>query len=325
MFMTRQEYLKNRFKRDFLQYSLLQEDSLSASKIVDKIMTIFDFTDIVEKLKAEIDVVCDKYFSFEILKNGDALVSNLPEALNIEVKDKVVEEYLDHLDSVLNEDLVNATLNRILQRVEQQSWRNGIIEMPIVVELLQSKIYAMALSYGNLKANVLDVDDLQVKYEAAKKNTLVERLQNSNIDDIIEYRNALREYVYARCMNNMYRKIKLFYERLVDNGIFGQLYQNFESLLRYAEELKASLPTLESNIDWDEEYNHLVPTEFYRRNVEDFTAEQAFHMVLLQFFAKNEEWMIENKMLVDNSVKIYTNCDVDLDKFMMQLFSFVIL
>ena len=325
MFMTRQEYLKNKFKRDFLQYSLLQEDSLSASKIVDKIMTIFDFTDIVEKLKAEIDVVCDKYFSFVILKNGDALVSNLPNELNFDVKDRAVEEYTDYLDTELNDDLIDNLLKSILQRIEQQAWRNGITEMPIVIELLQSKIYAMALSYGNLKANVLDVDDLQVKYEAAKKNTIIERLQNNNIDDIIEYRNALREYVYARCMNNMYRKVKLFYDRVADNDIFSQLKQNFESLLQYANELKASLLEFETNLDWDKEYNRLVPTEFYRRNVEDVTAEQAFHIVLLQFFAKNEEWMIENKMLVDNSVKIYTNWDVDLDKFMMQLFSFVIL
>lgn len=323
--MTKQEYLKNRFKRDFLQYSLLQEDSLSASKIVDKIMTVFDFTDIVEKLKAEIDVVCDKYFSFEILKSGDALVSNLPDELNFDVKDRAVEEYTDYLDTELNDNLNDNLLKSILQRVEQQAWRNGIIEMPIVVELLQSKIYAMALSYGNLKVNVLDVADLQVKYEAAKKNTIIEQLQNSNIDDIIEYRNALREYVYARCMNNMYRKVKLFYERVADNDIFSQLKQNVESLLQYAYDLKASLPKFEINLDWDKEYNRLVPTEFYRRNVEDVTAEQAFHMVLLQFFAKNEEWMIENKMLVDKSVKIYTNWDVDLDKFMMQLFSFVIL
>ena len=307
--MTKQEYLKNRFKRDFLQYSLLQEDSLLASKIVEKIMSIFDFIGVVEDLKSKIDIMCDKYFSFEILKDGDNLVSNLPEALNIEVKDKVVEEYLDHLDSVLNEDLVNATLNRILQRVEQQAWRNGITEMPIAIELLQSKIYAMALSYGNLKADVLDVDDLQVKYEAAKKNTIIERLQNSNIDDIIEYRNALREYVYARCMNNMYRKIKLFYDRVADNDIFSQLKQNFESLLQYANELKASLPEFETNPDWDREYNHLVPTEFYRRNVEDITAEQAFHMVLLQFFAKNEEWMIENGLLVDGELRVYVGRD----------------
>ncbi len=322
--MIKQEYLKNRFKRDFLQYSLLQEDSLSACQIVEKIVSVFEFVGIVDKLKPEIDVVCDKYFALGFLRDGGTLVSDLPIELNFDVKDRAVEEYSNYLDAVLNDDLIGNILNAILQRIEQQAWRNGIAEMPAVVEQLQSKIRAMALSYGDLTVDVLSVDELKQKYEAAKKNTLIERLQNSNIEDIVDYRSAMRVYVYARCMNNMYRKIKLFYERLADNGIFGQLYQNFESLLRYAEELKTSLPTLESNIDWDEEYNHLVPTEFYRRNVEDFTAEQAFHMVLLQFFARNEEWMIENKMLVDKDITIYTNQGVDLDEFMTQLLPFVI-
>ena len=35
--MDKKEYLKNRFKRDFLQYSLLQEDSLPAKEIAEKL------------------------------------------------------------------------------------------------------------------------------------------------------------------------------------------------------------------------------------------------------------------------------------------------
>ncbi len=35
--MDKKEYLTNRFKRDFLQYSLLQEDSLSAKEIAEKL------------------------------------------------------------------------------------------------------------------------------------------------------------------------------------------------------------------------------------------------------------------------------------------------
>ena len=101
----------------------------------------------------------------------------------------------------------------------------------------------------------------------------------------------------------------MFYDRVADNDIFPQLKQNFESLLQYAYELKASLPEFETNLDWDKEYNRLVPTEFYRRNVEDVTSEQAFHMVLLQFFAKNEEWMIENGLLVNGELNVYINQD----------------
>ena len=54
-------------------------------------------------------------------------------------------------------------------------------------------------------------------------------------------------------------------------------------------------------------YNRLVPTDFYFRNVENITAEQAFHMILLQFFAKNEEWMIENELLVNGALKVYVS------------------
>lgn len=48
-----------------------------------------------------------------------------------------------------------------------------------------------------------------------------------------------------------------------------------------------------------------MPIDFNFRNVEDITAEHAFHMILLQFFAKNEEWMIENELLVNGELKIY--------------------
>lgn len=303
--MTKQEYLKNRFKRDFLQYSLLQEDSLSASKIVDKVFVVFEFGSWIDELKAKIDELCDKYFAFEVLKNGEALVSELPKEFDIKMKDVVVDEYESYLDATLNVTLCETILKQILHRIEQQAWRNGIVEMPAVVDLLQSKIYDMALSYGGLSVDVPSEEDLLQKYEEARKNTLLEKLRNNNIEDIVEYRNMLRVYVHARCMNMMYRKMRLFYERVGESNVFGQLRNNFESLLQFAEELKSSLVEVDKNEDWDREYNKLVPIDFYRRNIEDITPEQAYHMVLLQFFAKNEEWMIENGLLVDEELEVY--------------------
>lgn len=77
--------------------------------------------------------------------------------------------------------------------------------------------------------------------------------------------------------------------------------------MKYAEELRASITDYEANEEWDKEYNRLVPTDFYYRNVENITAEHAFHMVLLQFFAKNEEWMIENELMVNGELKVYVS------------------
>ena len=41
--MDKKEYLKNRFKGDFLQYSLLQEGSLSAKEIAEKLWGIISY------------------------------------------------------------------------------------------------------------------------------------------------------------------------------------------------------------------------------------------------------------------------------------------
>lgn len=67
----------------------------------------------------------------------------------------------------------------------------------------------------------------------------------------------------------------------------------------YAQELKSSIVVCEANDEWDKEYNRLVPTDLYYHNVENITTEHAFHMIHLQLFAKNEEWMINNGLLVN--------------------------
>ena len=83
---------------------------------------------------------------------------------------------------------------------------------------------------------------------------------------------------------------------------FERLQSNFNDLSQYAQELKSSIADCETNEEWDKEYNRLVATDFYYCNVENITAEHAFHMILLQFFAKNEEWMIENELLVNGEL-----------------------
>ncbi len=80
---------------------------------------------------------------------------------------------------------------------------------------------------------------------------------------------------------------------------------NFEGLAEYAQELKNSLVDNVANEERDKEYNRLVPTDFYYRNVENITPKHAFHMVLLQFFAKNEDWMVDNDLLVNGGLKVY--------------------
>ena len=179
--------------------------------------------------------------------------------------------------------------------------------MQEAIKLLVERVSNASTSYGNLYTAPISENDILEKFNKAKENTLIERIQGNNIDDIIEYRSALVEYVRVSCENLLYAKLKEIYISLANDGSFERLRSNFNGLSEYAEELKSSIVDCEANEEWDKEYNRLVPTDFYYRNVENITAEQAFHMVLLQFFAKNEEWMVENKLLVNGELNVYTS------------------
>lgn len=118
------------------------------------------------------------------------------------------------------------------------------------------------------------------------------------------------EYVRVSCENMLYAKLKEVYSNIANNATFERLLSNFNCLLEYAQELKSSIVVCEANDEWDKEYNRLLPTDFYYRNVENITAEHAFHMILLQFFAKNEEWMTNNGLLVNGELKVYASFKV---------------
>ena len=179
--------------------------------------------------------------------------------------------------------------------------------MQEAIKLLVERLNNSSRSYGNLYTAPISENDILEKFNKAKENTLLERIQGNNIDDIIEYRSALVEYVRVSCENMLYAKLKEVYGCIANYATFEHLHSNFNGLLQYAQELKSSIVDCESNEEWDKEYNRLVPTDFYYCNVENITAEHAFHMILLQFFAKNEEWMIENELLVNGELQVYTS------------------
>lgn len=129
------------------------------------------------------------------------------------------------------------------------------------------------------------------------------------------------EYVRVSCENMLYAKPKEIYGCIAIDATFERLHSNFNGLSQYAQELKSSIVDCEANDEWDKEYNCLVPTDFYYRNVENITAEHAFHMILLQFFAKNEEWMIENELLVYGELVVYIQSYPSINKFFDMLCS----
>ena len=119
----------------------------------------------------------------------------------------------------------------------------------------------------------------------------------------------------------LYAKLKEVYGCIANDATFERLHSNFNDLSQYAQELKSSIVNCEANAEWDKEYNRLVPTDFYYRNVENITAEHAFLMILLQFFAKNEEWMVDNGLLVNGELKVYVGSRYTLVNNLLEVLS----
>lgn len=316
--MDKKEYLKNRFKRDFLQYSLLQEDSLPAKEIAEKLYGVIDLNWLICQGKQEIESLCNKHLSFEKVKVKGKLSKELSHELGYDLKDKIIAEYQNYLDSHSTDEITTAIISKIERSVELQTWSNGIVNMQEAIKLLVERVKNSSRSYGNLYTAPISENDLLEKFNKAKENTLLERIQGNNIDDIIEYRSALMEYVCVSCENMLNAKLKEVYGCIANNDTFERLHSIFNGLSQYAQELKSSIVDCESNEEWDKEYNRLVPTDFYYRNVENITAEHAFHMILLQFFAKNEEWMIDNELLVNGELKIYIR-NISIDDVLIQI------
>ncbi len=322
--MDKKEYLQNRFKRDLLQYSLLQEDSLSAKEIAEKLYGVIDLNWLITQGKQEIESLCNKHFSFEKVFVDGKLSNELPQELGYDLKDRIIAEYKDYLDSRSTAEIANTVIPKIERSVELQTWSNGIVNMREAIKLLVERLNNTSKSYGNLYIAPISENDLLEKFNKAKETTLLERIQGNNKDDIIEYRSALMEYVRVSCENMLYAKLKEVYSSIANHDTFERLQSNFNSLSEYARELKSSIVNVDPNEDWDKEYNHLVPTDFYYRNVENITAEHAFHMVLLQFFARNEEWMIENGLLVNGELKVYIGDCANTHKLLSMIEDFLI-
>ena len=285
---------------------------MSAPEIAEKIYAVVDLTWFTAQGKQVIDALVQNYLSFEVLKEDGELSNELPQELSYDVKDKVLAVFAEYLNACPVEKIVGEFVSDVEKCVERQAWANGIVNMQEAVNSVKERFAKASRSFANLAAEPVAEDDLLEKYNKAKENTLLERIQGNNINDIIEYRSALVDYVRVSCENMLYAKLQELYERVADNGLFAHLQSNFCHLAQVAQDVKSSIVDCEANKDWDKEYDHMVPTDFFARNVEDITPEQAFHMILLQMFAKNEEWMVANGLLVDGELKVYVGNQINM-------------
>lgn len=317
--MTKNEYILNRFKADFLKYSLMQEDSLLGKEIADKVYDVSDLEWFFEDAMQELVRLGEKHLSFDKVMVDGKLANELPEDLDYGVKDQIKAEFEAFLDKFPVDQKAAELVAQMERQLELQTWANGVCCMSDAINMLLVRISVATDSYRSLASAPVDEADLLEKYKAAKENTLMERVRGNNIDDIAEYRGALVDYVKVSCKNMLYDKMKTVLKTVASSPVFETLRQNFDDLVEYSRELKASIVSCGKNPDWDKEYDKMIPTDFFFRNLAEVTPEQAFQMSLLNMFAANEEWMVEKGMLVDGKLKVYTGAAVENVKNLLSL------
>lgn len=310
--MEKKEYLELRFKKDFLQYSLLQEDSWSAEDIADKLMASVNLTGYYQQMANKISDLCEQYLSFDKLRVADGLTNQLPDEFRLEIKDRIIADYECFLTKQPIEDQVGECMEILHRQIERLAWRHGIGAMTEALERVISCFKEKQEDLSTFAVSRVDLNTLRERYEDARKISILERIQGNNIDDITAYYDLLQEYVRDYCERLLQKRLSDIYGDLAGSEMLERLRQHFAVLAEQAVRMRTALPELPDCPDWDKEYNRLVPTDFYERNVEEITAEQAFHIVLLQFFAKNEDWMVENGLLVNGEICMFVQIGYDI-------------
>ncbi len=293
--MNKQEYLDTLIKRDFITFVVLRKPLLTSDEVSLKLKQEIDINRLYRKMKDAIRPVCDRYLSLSLLTDNEGkIVNELPEWLSPSLVRTIADEFSN---IIAGEYSASNFITPIIDRVERLVWLQGIDDMADNLRRFLADVKKMAEDYAAIPANTPDEYDLQQKYEAARRITLREHLLNNNSEDIIVFRSALLEYVTNICETIIYRTLAKLYEDIAGNHELNGLIGRLENIYREAEAERETLVIAERNAEWDKEYAHLVPVDFFRHNIGEIDDAMAFHMVLLQAIARNEKQMTDNGVI----------------------------
>lgn len=311
--MTKKEYFKQRLRRNFLDFSLIQSDTLSAPVIADNIVGSVNLEDLYLKLKTDIDIICENFFSIELLKSEGRITNDMPESFNLDVKKNALAEFQKILDDIDIKSVISEQVGNAFKAIEVECWHNGVSEISEAIRLMEQKLKDIANDYEQMNELIEFNDkDLEARYDAARRVTMMERMMDNNCDDILMFRTAMMLNTKAHCMEMCNDKIAFIYNEFSKAEAFTELASYLTRIANRARIFADTIQTMTPNEEWDKEYNQMVPVEFYRRNASLINMEHAFHMVLLSVFARNEGWMLDNGYLEKNELCIFTKMDEEM-------------
>lgn len=311
--MTKKEYFKQRLRRNFLDFSLIQSDTLSAEVIADNIVNHVNLENLYLKLKTDIDVICENFFSIELLKSEGRITNDMPDSFNLDVKVKALAEFQRILDDIDIKSVIKEQVENAFKAIEVECWHNGVSEISEAIRTMEQKLKDIANDYKQMNELIeFDEKELEARYNAARRVTMMERMMDNNCDDILMFRTAMMLNTKAHCMEMCNNKMSFIYNEFSNDSSFTDLASYLTQIANRARIFADTMQTLTPNEEWDKEYNQMVPVEFYHRNASLINMEHAFHMVLLSVFARNEAWMLDNGYLAKNELCIFTKMDEEM-------------
>ena len=317
--MKQKEYMKARLTNDIFSLCLLQQNGKSPKEICDGLIkTLCQYLDgdpdsIQSVMKKKVDDIDIDYFK------GTPNSNKLEEYLKPALKEEIVEHFRSETIKLLNEreTVIKAS---ILRRIELLTWTNGL---PNVASALEMFIDYLHNNPFKKQQAITSGDDkiLDEKYNLAKEITIMERIKSNNNDDVIEFYNELMTQSARAAQNIVYDCFFDFLKGYAENETLQKVFRNISETALFAKRVQSNFQNPEINAAVEEDYNRVVPADFYYRNVETIDQEEAFNIALLQIFAYNEKLMLEKGYIREHDVYIFSNPNLASPKELLATFS----
>lgn len=307
--MTKQEYIGQRLKRDFIKHVLLREPLFSDSEISIRLLRSLDNDRIYRRLKEAVAQVCDRYLSLDRLKDERGeYVERLPQWLRPELADEIAAEYRRLADSELEYGRI---MSALLSRIEKLVWAQGVDDMAANLRRFLDDVRRYANEYKAIPGvPAADAYDIQAKYRAAARVTLREKVTGENDNDIVAFRSALLAYATDLCMAQLYEAMARVYVRIADSRRLHDMIAAFDKAHSSATAEFNALQSLPVNEEYEQVYNRKVPVAFYEQNVEDISGSMAFQMIVFMALARDEQYLRDHGLLTSQGeLTIFTSPD----------------
>lgn len=294
--MNKQEYFESRLLYDYRQF-LLSNKPNAAKRLVQEVSSLVESLlydgskSLYAHCQRRIDTILEANYG---VRSDMVGWQKLPKSFKWnDICSAIKADFDAEMERVFAKlDLEKQLTALISPRIECWVWTEGIKPTAKMLASMPAVIGRMVQSY---KPDHLDDYPLKKSigemFCDAKHITLLEWLHKSNDQDIVKLKNGMRAYSQCQLNAVLYQHMKLLGERLSAIPLWN-LSRHLDSAIGTLNEHPQLQIRCDEHPEWSVEYGRRVPIDFYFRNVESVTEAGAFHLLVLQAIARNENQLV---------------------------------